>query len=41
MIRVLILGGTKYLGKAIVNQITKEKFEIATLSRSENYWLLR
>jgi len=35
MIRILILGGTRYLGKAIVNQITKEKFEIATLSRSE------
>ena len=35
MIRILILGGTRYLGKAIANQITKEKFEIATLSRSE------
>lgn len=35
MIRILILGGTRYLGKAIFNQITKEKFEIATLSRSE------
>ncbi len=35
MIRILILGGTRYLGKAIVNQITKKKFEIATLSRSE------
>ena len=35
MIRILILGGTRYLGKAIVNKITKAKFEIATLSRSE------
>ena len=35
MIRILVLGGTRYLGKAIVNQITKGKFEIATLSRSE------
>ena len=35
MIRILVLGGTRYLGKAIVNQITKRKFEIATLSRSE------
>ncbi len=35
MKRILVLGGTRYLGKAIVNQITKGKFEIATLSRSE------
>ena len=35
MIRILIIGGTRYLGKAIANQITKKKFEIATLSRSE------
>ena len=35
MIRILILGGTRYLGKAIASKITKEKFEIATLSRSE------
>jgi len=35
MIRILILGGTRYLGKAIVNQISKKIFEIATLSRSE------
>lgn len=35
MMRILILGGTRYLGKAIASQITKEKFEIATLSRSE------
>ena len=36
MIRILILGGTRYLGKAVVNQIKKnKKFEIATLSRSE------
>ena len=36
MKRVLILGGTRYLGKAIANQITNEDFEIATLSRSEH-----
>lgn len=35
MKRILILGGTRYLGKAIVNQIPREKFEIATVSRSE------
>lgn len=35
MKKILILGGTRYLGKAVVNQISKEKFEIATLSRSE------
>ena len=35
MKRILILGGTRYLGKAVVNQIPKEKFEIATVSRSE------
>ena len=35
MTTILILGGTRYLGKAIVDQITTEKFEIATLSRSE------
>ena len=35
MIRILILGGTRYLGKAISNKVTKEKFEIATLSRSQ------
>ena len=35
MIRILILGGTRYLGKAVLKQIQEEKFEIATLSRSE------
>ena len=35
MKRILILGGTRYLGKAVANQIPKEKFEVATLSRSE------
>ncbi|MDB9909847.1 NAD-dependent epimerase/dehydratase family protein [Gammaproteobacteria bacterium] len=35
MKKILILGGTRYLGKAILHQITKKKFEIATLSRSE------
>ena len=36
MIKVLVLGGTRYLGKAIVNKISGGNFfEIATLSRSE------
>ena len=35
MTRILILGGTRYLGKAIVEQITNDQYEIATLSRSE------
>ena len=35
MTRILILGGTRYLGKAIANKIPKEDFEISTLSRSE------
>lgn len=36
MKRILILGGTRYLGKTVVNQIKKDKrFEIATLTRSE------
>ena len=34
--KVLILGGTRYLGKAIANQIKNDDFEIATLSRSEH-----
>jgi len=36
MIKILILGGTRYLGKAIVNKIKKDKnFKVATLSRSK------
>lgn len=34
MIKILVLGGTRYLGKAIVKKIKKNEFEIATLSRS-------
>ena len=41
MKRILILGGTRYLGKAVVNQIPKEKFEIATVSRSEKKFDVR
>ena len=36
MTRILVLGGTRYLGKSVVNHIKKDRrFEIATLSRSE------
>ena len=35
MTRILILGGTRYLGKAIASRIAKENFETATMSRSD------
>ena len=36
MKRILILGGTRYLGKAVVNKIKNHtKFDVATLSRSK------
>ena len=36
MKRILVLGGTRYLGKAIANKISKEEYEVSTLSRSED-----
>ena len=36
MKRVLILGGTRYLGKTIASKVAKEDFEISTMSRSDN-----
>jgi nucleoside-diphosphate-sugar epimerase len=36
MEKILILGGTRYLGRLIAKQLLKEQFQIATLSRSQH-----
>lgn len=36
MKKILILGGTRYLGKLIAKQLPKDEFQIATLSRSHH-----